>query len=146
MGEKPEALRVVLDSNTVLSALLFARGRLAWIRQSWESRRITALCSDATIAELLQAFAYPKFGLTEPEIMALLRSYLLHAQVVSITEAPVDQSPRCRDSDDQKFLELAFAGGAEVLVTGDRDLLALADGVPFAIESPSAFSRRFEPS
>ncbi|HJS75592.1 MAG TPA: putative toxin-antitoxin system toxin component, PIN family [Vicinamibacteria bacterium] len=144
MGEKPEALRVVLDTNTVLSALLFAQRRLTWLRESWESGRINPLCSDATIEELLRALAYPKFGLTELEIMTLLRSYVLHAQVVLPTEAPIKQAPKCRDADDQKFLDLAFAGGAEVLVTGDRDLLALADEVPFAIESPALFIRRFE--
>jgi predicted nucleic acid-binding protein len=49
-----------------------------------------------------------------------------------------------RDPDDQKFIDLGFAGATEVFVTGDRDLLPHADEVPFAIESPSLFIRRFK--
>jgi predicted nucleic acid-binding protein len=41
------------------------------------------------------------------------------------------------------FLDLAQASGAAVLVSGDRDLLALRDEVGFAIEAPSRFQRRF---
>ena len=144
MGEKPPAaLKVVLDTNTVLSALLFEHGRLNWIRKIWEERRIVPLCSEATIDEFVRALAYPKFELTEPQITSLLESYVLYASVVSIAKTGARRAPRCRDADDQKFLDLAFAGGADVLVSGDKDLLVLADEVPFAIESPSRFRARF---
>ena len=53
--------------------------------------------------------------------------------------------PRCRDPHDQVFLELAAAGGAAVLVTGDRDLLDLSDPAPFAIEDVAAYLARFGP-
>jgi putative PIN family toxin of toxin-antitoxin system len=144
MGETPEALRVVLDTNTVLSALLFEHGQLTRIRKIWENHRIRPLCSDATVDELLRVLAYPKFELIEPEILALLQSYLRYAHVVTVSKAATDRAPKCRDPDDQKFLDLAFAGAAEALVTGDSDLKAHADEVPFAIESPALFIRRFE--
>jgi putative PIN family toxin of toxin-antitoxin system len=144
MGEKPPALKVVLDTNTVLSALLFEGGRLVWIRKLWEERRIAPLCSAASVDELLRALAYPKFELSESEIKSLLESYLLYAGVVSAADSASRRAPRCRDADDQKFLDLALAGGAEILVSGDQDLLVLADHAPFVIESPARFRRRFE--
>jgi putative PIN family toxin of toxin-antitoxin system len=144
MGEDSEALKVVLDTNTVLSALLFQQGRLTWIRGLWEDRRILPLCSEATADELLRVLAYPKFELTEPEILALLGSYLFYAQIIASANAVTQEAPKCRDAHDQKFLDLAAAGNAEVLVSGDRDLLALAEEVPYAIETPSQFRRRFE--
>jgi putative PIN family toxin of toxin-antitoxin system len=144
MGEKPSTLKVVLDTNTVLSALLFERGRLIWIRKLWEERRITPLCSAATIDELLRALAYPKFELGEPEIKSLLESYLQYASVVSVADSASRRAPRCRDADDQKFLDLALEGGAEILVSGDQDLLVLTGEAPFVIESPARFRRRLE--
>lgn len=126
-----------------MSALLFEHGRLAWIRKLWERRRITPLCSDATADELLRVLAYPKFKLDESEIVALFRSYLLYVEVVPRTEAASARAPRCRDPDDQQFLDLAFAGRAGVLVSGDGDLLAHEGKGPFAIERPSDFNRRF---
>ena len=142
MGETTEALKVVLDTNTVLSALLFKTGRLTWIRELWESRRITPLVSPSTVDELVRALAYPKFRLEPSDVAALLASYLLRAEVVS-SISPRRDVPKCRDAQDQMFLDLAQASGAAVLVTGDRDLLTLRDEAGFAIEAPSQFQRRF---
>ena len=51
--------------------------------------------------------------------------------------------PVCRDPQDQMFIDLAYAGRAQVLVTGDDDLVALGGRTPFAIESPGQFLKRF---
>jgi predicted nucleic acid-binding protein len=48
----------------------------------------------------------------------------------------------CRDAKDQPFLDLAESGKAEVLVTGDEDLLAMAGKTAFLIETPEAYRRR----
>lgn len=57
------APRVVLDSNVVLSALLFSRGRLAWIRAAWQGGRFVPLASKPTVEELIRVLGYPKFRL-----------------------------------------------------------------------------------
>ena len=49
--------------------------------------------------------------------------------------------PQCRDADDQKFLELAAAAGADVLVTKDRELLRMQRGLPFRVLPPAEFDR-----
>lgn len=133
--------RVVFDTNSVLSALLFPTGRLAWLRSHWHSRLTTPLASRHTVEELLRVLSYPKFRLSSDEIQELLADYLLFVEHVDCLQAVT--APQCRDPADQPFLTLAVAGRADILVTGDKDLLALKPEVPFMIETPATFQRRY---
>ncbi|WP_374668994.1 putative toxin-antitoxin system toxin component, PIN family [Ramlibacter sp.] len=118
-------LRVVLDTNVVLSALVFRGGPAARVRAAWQAERFKPLVSKATAEELIRVLAYPKFRLTADERQELLADYLPWAEVVPIPEPP-PAVPPCRDINDLPFLHLAVAGRAKVLVSGDGDLLALA--------------------
>jgi putative PIN family toxin of toxin-antitoxin system len=117
--------RVVIDTNLVLSALVFAKGRLTPLRHAWQTHRIEPLVSRVTAAELIRVLAYPKFKLTADEQQELLADYLPYCKTVRIPELP-PKTPACRDAFDVPFLQLAVAGKAEALVTGDQDLLSLA--------------------
>jgi putative PIN family toxin of toxin-antitoxin system len=117
--------RVVLDTNVVLSALVFCGGPAAGVRAGWQSGRFVPLASQATVAELARVLRYPKFGLSTAEQVELLADYLPWVQVVHVPDPPPGV-PRCRDPFDLPFLHLAVAGKAHALVSGDRDLLALA--------------------
>ena len=117
--------RVVLDTNVVLSALVFAQGRLAVVRHAWQDGRCQPLVSPLTARELVRALAYPKFGLTADEQRELLADYLPYCATVRILRNP-PKTPACRDPFDVAFLQLAVVGKAEYLVIGDRDLLALS--------------------
>ena len=117
--------RVVLDTNVVLSALLFGAGTAARVRAGWQAERFVPLASTATAHELVRVLAYPKFGLSAAEQEELLADYLPWAHVVKVPEPP-PAVPRCRDPSDVMFLHLAVAGKARALVSGDRDLLELA--------------------
>lgn len=132
-------LRVVLDTNVVLSALLFARGRLAWLRPAWQAGLLVPLASRDTLDELVRVLAYPKFGLSQGEVMALLGEYVPFVDVVEAHEGRSDPLPRAPDPDDQKFLALAAAGGATHLVTGDHGLLAVTPPAGLALLTPEAF-------
>jgi len=88
--------------------------------------------------------AYPKFKLIHEDIEALLGSYLPYADIVKTPAVVAGRLPRCRGPDDQKFPALAQAGRADVLVTGDQALLALAGQTRFAIETPAQFRKRRE--
>lgn len=116
-------MRVVFDTNTVVSALLFGHGRLSWLRDHWRSDEVVALVSKATIDELIRVLAYPKFDLNKSDIETLLADYLPFTSAVAVT--PRSQSPKCPDTDDQIFVDLAIQGQADVLVTGDRILLTM---------------------
>lgn len=132
--------RVVLDTNVALSALRFTGGSLTRIRDAWRDGTIVPLATAATITELIRAFTYPKFALSALEQRELLGDYLPRCESVVIRE-PLDHLPRCRDPHDQIFLELAEAGKAQWLVTGDRDLLALQGQVKWGITTAAEFVR-----
>lgn len=134
-------LRVVLDSNVVLSSLLF-RGAIAErVRHVWRSGAIVPLVSTQTASELLRVLAYPKFRLSVGEQHELLADYLPFTTSVRIGQPPPTVPP-CRDRLDAPFLELAVAGRAKLLVSGDKDLLALAGQTRFEIITPADFLHR----
>lgn len=117
--------RVVLDTNVVVSALLFAHGPAARLRLAWQAGEVRPLASRATVAELVRVLAYPKFKLSSEDQAELLSDYLPAATVVPVPQPP-PAVPPCRDPHDLPFLHLAAAGRADAIVTGDADLLALA--------------------
>jgi len=75
--------------------------------------------------------AYPRFRLSESDIAELLGDYLPWTEFVESVPSPGDELPVCRDFADQRFLSLAAAVGADVLVTGDAALLELDGLVEF---------------
>jgi uncharacterized protein len=119
------AVRVVLDTNVVLSALVFRAGAAGQVRQAWQRGLVLPLASSATVQELVRVLAYPKFRLSPAEQDELLADYLPYAETVRIQQPP-HAVPDCRDTLDVPFMHLAVAGKAQVLVSGDRDLLAVA--------------------
>ena len=127
--------RVVLDTNVVLSALIFTQGRLAPLRPAWQQARFRPLASRVTVTELARALSYPKFGLTQDEQRELLADYLPYCSTVRMPATP-PPTPECRDSHDVPFLQLALVGKADFLVTGDRDLLTLSGSFGCSIIAP----------
>jgi len=118
-------LRVVLDTNVVLSALVFGGGVAGRVRQAWQQGLLLPLASTANVQELMRVLAYPKFHLSQAEQEELLADYLSYTETVRIPKPP-PTVPACRDSLDEPFMHLAVAGKVQVLVSGDQDLLAIA--------------------
>jgi putative PIN family toxin of toxin-antitoxin system len=135
------AHRVVLDTNIVLSALLFNAGRLAWVRHAWQRQRVQPLVCRATVTELMRVLAYPKFELTKADQEDLLADFLPYSDVVDLPD-PWPDLPMCRDEHDQVFLVLAHAGEADSLVTGDADLLAMRERFARLIVTADEFRER----
>jgi putative PIN family toxin of toxin-antitoxin system len=135
-------MRAVIDTNILLSALVFSRGRLSRFRQLWQEEEFTPLVSKPTIMELIRVLAYPKFKLTLTDQADLLADYLPYCETILIPiELP--QIPPCRDPFDEPFLHLALVGQAEYLVTGDQDLLSLVDVFECPIVTASHFLALF---
>ncbi len=116
-------MRVVFDTNVVISALIFGR-RLAWLRNGWVNGGFTPIVCRETADELLRVLAYPKFRLCAAERAALLEDYLPYAEVVSLPDPRAQLPIACRDRDDAMFLHLAMTAAAP-LVSGDADLAQL---------------------
>jgi predicted nucleic acid-binding protein len=107
-------IRVVLDTNVLLSALPFEGGRLAWIPQSWQSGRDKPVMAEPTARELLRVLAYSKFQLKPAEIEQLLAELLPWSET---WRQPLEASEhRCRDRKDRVVLDLTLSASVEVLV------------------------------
>ena len=130
--------RVVLDTNVVLSALVFGKGVTARLRTGWQEAVFVPLVSTATAQELVRVLAYPKFRLGSEDQRELLADYLPYAEIVRIPHPP-PAVPNCRDPFDLQFLHLAAAGRADALITGDGDLLSLSAWDRCPILPPGVF-------
>ncbi len=132
MGKK--RLRVVLDTNVIVSALLFG-GRLEFIRSSWKEGRLRPVFTEETLEELVRVFHYPKFGLSESEIDYLV--YLELMPYAEVVEKKVElKGDTCKDREDVKFLECALSAKADLIISGDRDLLSLREIEGIRIVTP----------
>jgi putative PIN family toxin of toxin-antitoxin system len=134
-------MRVVLDTNTLVSALLFS-GVASRLVPLWQSRRITVLVSKSILNEYLRVLGYQKFGLSESEIRGLIEEELLpYADAIEVRR----RLPAvCRDPEDMKFLECAVIGRAEYLITGDQDLRSLGSYRAVTLLTAGEFLRRSE--
>jgi uncharacterized protein len=129
-------VRVVLDTNAVVSALLFT-GISSELVSLWQKDLIMLLLSREILDEYLRVFSYPKFKLSEEEIKELIQEEILpYAEVVRPKRRlRVVQ----RDPSDNKFLECAVAGKARVIISGDKDLLSLGRYRQVRIQTPAQF-------
>ncbi len=121
MGAKEKTVkRVVLDTNVLISAILF-KGARARTVDSWTSGKIVPVLSRETFEEFRGALRYPKFELTEDEIKLIIEEEVL--PFFDIVEIAGDINELCRDHDEDKFIACALSSSADFIVSGDRDLL-----------------------
>lgn len=117
-------MRVVLDSNIIISALLNGQGNPARVLDAWRRARFELVTSDGQLEELRRVTRYERLRpLIRPAAAGVLINTLrAHAKV--LTSLPVVD--RSQDPGDNFLLAMVEAGEAEYLVTGDkRDLLEL---------------------
>jgi uncharacterized protein len=114
--------RLVLDTNVVISAALFAQSKPRQALNQAQERG-TILMSDATFLELSEVILRSKFEryATLSKRKTFLEDFRETVQFVEVTE----QIYECRDAKDNKYLELASSGNAGCIITGDDDLLVL---------------------
>lgn len=133
-------LRIVLDTNVVLDLFHWANVDAVPIMEALEAGRIECLADERTLDELQRVLTYPQLKLTPEMIAERWARYRGLVSVVAAGEAPA--LPRCKDKDDQKFLELAARAGAQLLVSKDKALLKLRGRtkLDFQILKPAAAS------
>ena len=133
-------MRVVLDTNVVVSALLF-RGEVSRLHTLWKKKAFTIAASREIVDEYIRVLAYPKFKLTENEIESLLREELLpYIEPVTVGE---DTKRVSEDPDDDKFLACAVAAQVDFIVSGDAHLLSLKKHAGCLIISAEEFLKKF---
>lgn len=142
-------LRLVLDTNVWLDWLVFDDPSAAPIQATVEAGRAVIHIDPACEAEFVRVLAYDR-GKRSLDAAAQAACHARMRTIVHIVEPtaahPLMRLPDCRDPDDQKFLELARACGADLLVSRDRALLEIGRRkgrpLPFAIVTPAAAAHR----
>lgn len=133
-------MRAVVDTNVFISALLKQNSRPAEALLAIEQHD-TLLRSVATSDELQQTIYRPRLArIIDPSARDWVFGMLAVAELITVAE----RVAACRDPKDDKFLELAVNGRADVIVSGDADLLALNPFRGIPIETPARFLLRLQ--
>jgi len=142
VGKRPkEIMRVVLDTNVLISALLF-KGELSRVVRLWQKGKIVPIISKETFSELRTVLEYPKFSLSRAEMKSLIEHEILPFFEVADVNAHVKGA--CRDTEDDKFISCAISANADCIVTGDKDLSDLKKYQSVRIIRASNFIRMFD--
>jgi hypothetical protein len=129
-------MRLILDTNILLSALLSPMGASAKLLDAWERKAFTLVACDALVAELRQVAGRPFFRArlraSAAELLAAgVRDFSFYCR--DLPSGPVAPDPK-----DSFLLALAEAGQAGYLVTGDKELLSLKRHKATRIVTPAA--------
>jgi putative PIN family toxin of toxin-antitoxin system len=132
-------MRCVVDTNVIVSASVFA---LSAPRQAMEKvlRNRILLFSEGTMDELKDVLFRSKFDryVSREERALFLAQLSAAAEFVEIIQLVAE----CRDANDDKFLEVALNGRADLIITGDADLLGMNKWRGVAILSPAEGFKR----
>ncbi len=132
-------MRAVVDTHILIRALIKPKGTVGPMTTRLRDGDYTLVYSAPLLDELLEKVALPrirqKYRLEAPEIEALIALIVLRGEFV----APVRKIEVCRDPGDDMFIEAALSGGAEYVVTGDKDLLVLKKFETVRFTTPRQF-------
>lgn len=120
---KDSPCRVVLDTHVALDGLLFRQPTVAPLMRVLRAGDIAWIGTAVMRQEFEHILRHPKLARYSPECERILAEYDAH--VCPLPEPASDPTLRCRDRDDQVFLDLALQHRAPWLLTRDRDLLSL---------------------
>ena len=128
--------RIVLDTGVLVSRVLKPNS-LAGLAVTTAEQDGLVLVSNELIEELLEVLSRPKFRqyVDAADARALVRALVGAAEIVAVTV----RVQACRDPKDDKILELAQSGEADLIVTGDLDLLVLDPFAGIPILTPRRF-------
>ena len=137
-------MHAVLDTSVLVSGLIQPQGPPGRVLRALRDAAFAIVLSEAILLELLDVLSrkqlMEKYHLRIEDTLALVDLLLLRGQAVT----PVRRIRACRDPRDDMFLEAAIAGQADVLVSGDADLLALHPFEGLPVLSPAAFLAQLE--
>ncbi len=124
-------MHTVLDTNIVISALLF-RGSISAIHREIVLGVLTAFVSPPMVREYARVLAYPKFGLSEKELIYLLEDEI--GRYFRPVEGPFPEGAWiAEDPSDDCFINTALACPGSVLVSGDRHILEAKERLPVTV-------------
>lgn len=140
-------MRIVLDTNVVLAALLWQgtpHHLLAALRQQHGAQLYTSTALLEELADVLsRPFAAKRLAAIDKTARDVLADYV---DAVELVEPPPLPAPVCRDPDDDEVLALALASRADLIVSGDNDLLVLQHFEAIPIVNAATALQQLAPS
>jgi putative PIN family toxin of toxin-antitoxin system len=133
-------MRVVLDTNVLISGIFFSGGPPGEIVEKWINGDFTVIFSPAILEEYIAVLLRPKFSkLGTPQVFYDILSRLakLENSIMVYPQTMVDVIKE--DLSDNKFLACAVEGKADIIISGDHHLLNLEVYLGIRITSPSYF-------
>ena len=132
-------MRAVVDTGVLVSALIRPQGMIGDVLRALRDGRFIPIYSTPMVVEIIDVLSRPKFRakyhMQPDDMIALVNLLRLRGELV----IPEQEITACRDPKDNKFLEAALAGNADVIVTGDDDLLVLHPFEGIDILRPAEF-------
>lgn len=133
-------MRVVLDANIYISALISTLGNPRIITKRWEQRDFEVLITEDIINEVARVIRYPHITKRHKKGEKKIRSYLkLLSTQATLVEVNETLDIIKYDETDNRYLECAVAGKADYIVSGDNHLLSIGEYKGIIILSPAAF-------
>ena len=134
-------MKVVLDTNVLISALMYPEGIPGRIVTAWIDAQFEVVFSLEQLAEIGRVLVYPKIRRIlkwdDQRIEQFVKQLYIRAEVIELGSTTVEIP---RDPNDAHILAILVVAEADLLVTGDADLLALRDR--YSIETPADFVKR----
>jgi len=135
-------MRAVVDTGVLVSALIKRQGTTGEVLLALREGRFSAVYSTDMLVEIIDVLGRPvfrtKYHIAPDDISALINLVRLRGELVR----PQKKVTACRDPWDNKFLEAALAGAVDCIVSGDADLLELAQFDDIPILRPAEFLAR----
>ena len=132
-------MRVVLDTNVLLSAILFA-GTPGRILEAWRNGKVELVIAPDIVDEYVRVAERLEERYDNVEIQPIIALVVQNATLVPATRLP---TPVCDDPDDDKFLACARASGTHIVVSGDKKLRATSGHEGIQVLTPRQFVDQF---
>jgi uncharacterized protein len=140
-------LRVVIDTNILISALLSKKGAPSKVVDAWRDREFLVITNESAILEvervLAELVSTGKYSISSDDIQSL--SNLLREDTLLVSGDANVQGAVPEDPDDEKFIAIALNGEANVIVSGDRHLLGLGSYQNVSIQTARQFLDSLKP-
>ncbi|MDD9980213.1 MAG: putative toxin-antitoxin system toxin component, PIN family [Gammaproteobacteria bacterium] len=134
-------MKVVLDTNILVSGLMYPTSTPGRIIAAWSEAQFDVVTTHEQLAEIGRVLGYPKIRRILKWDDDRIERFIEHVYLrVDVVEARANEFEALRDPEDTPILGALVAAQADLLVTGDRDLLVLWNRFP--IETPAEFVRR----
>ena len=128
-------MKVVVDTNVLVSGVFFG-GMPSKILEAWRDKGIDVVVSPDILEEYRRVGEHLETQFTDVSLAPFLAILVMNAEIIEPPDLPEQVS---RDSDDDKFIACALAGGCHVIISGDKDLLSISGYRGVKVVTPREF-------